>query len=96
MPKRDAFLVAYDSPSDRRRARLLRRVRGFGIDPQYSFHDVRLSVGERRELWRTLADAVAQDDRLFMIRIGPDALLWRFGSPAPDGPAPFRVVTWVG
>lgn len=80
MPKRNEYLIAYDSPDNSRRARLLRRIQGFGIDPQYSFHVCRLTKGERREMWHVLSQSAdAGDDRLMMLRVSKDSEIWRLG-----------------
>ncbi len=89
MARRFEHLVSYDSPDDRRRARLLGSVRGFGVDPQYSFHECLLAPGERSELWRRLAAGAIPGDRLLFLRLSPDAARWRFAAPpALSGPRP--------
>ncbi len=82
MPKRWTYIIAYDSPDANRRTRMLARVVGFGIDPQLSFHECRLSNGERRELWSALRRcADPQQDRLLLLRLGPRNAKWRLGPP---------------
>lgn len=87
MPKRLDYLVCYDSPDDRRRDCLLTSVRGFGIDPQYSFHECALSLGERTELWKRLAAGTGSEDRLLFMGLSPGAERWRLGRPPIRGEA---------
>ncbi|HHG89767.1 MAG TPA: CRISPR-associated endonuclease Cas2 [Devosia sp.] len=99
MPKRWTYLVAYDSPSDSRRAGMLRLVGGFGMDPQLSFHECRLSAGERRELWGELTRcAKPEQDRLLLLRLDPRSQRWRLDGndrdDSADGSA--GVLTYVG
>lgn len=85
MPKRWTYIVAYDSPNSNRRNRMLARIAGFGIDPQLSFHECRLSTGERRELWAELiACADPEQDRLLLLRLDPRSSKWRLSEPAPN------------
>ena len=88
MPRRDLVLVAYDIACDRRRARTLDAVRGFGIDAQLSVHECRFTAGERREIWRRLAALVDKDDRLLLLILDPRARVETLGTPrAPLDPA---------
>jgi CRISPR-associated endonuclease Cas2 len=93
MPARDLVLVAYDISSDRRRARALAAVRGFGVDAQLSVHECRFTAGERREMWERLTAIADAGDRLLLLilaRAGRDA-----GDPArrPRSAAPLPRVT---
>jgi CRISPR-associated protein Cas2 len=97
MPQRRLILAAYDSPDTRRRARLLDRVRGFGIDPQYSFHECLLTGAERRELWRALRRGVdTEADKLVMILVGDNAWIWRLGDEPGLRPRQKPGLIWVG
>jgi CRISPR associated protein Cas2. len=59
-------------PCDRRRARILEAVRAFGIGSQLSAHECLISPGERRELWRRLADiGDAAEDRMLLLVLDP-------------------------
>ncbi len=81
MPRRRTYIIAYDCVSDNRRARLLARIQGFGLDPQLSFHECALSAGERRELWNELAACADPEvDRLLLLRLDPRNERWRLGS----------------
>jgi len=82
MTKRLDYLICYDSPNDRRRDRLLTSVRGFGIDPQYSFHECTLSLGERTELWARLKEGALDEDRLLFMCLSPGSERWRLGRRA--------------
>ena len=93
--RRFDYLVCYDSPDDSRRARLLGSVRGFGIDPQYSFHECALTHGELGELWSRMAAGVEPEDKLLAMRLAPEAEGWRLGrKPKRDGPP--RPLVYVG
>jgi CRISPR/Cas system-associated endoribonuclease Cas2 len=86
MPKRRIYIIAYDSPSGNRRAKMLERVQGFGIDPQLSFHECCLSRGETRELWgELLACSDPARDKLLLLRLDPRNATWRLGKPAASG-----------
>ena len=88
MPARDLVLLAYDIADDRRRARALDAVRGFGIDGQLSVHECFFTPGERREIWRRLTAIAAADDRLLMLLLDPRARIETLGAPrAPFAPA---------
>jgi CRISPR-associated endonuclease Cas2 len=88
MPRRDLVLVAYDVACERRRARALAAVRGFGIDGQLSVHECRLTSGERREIWRRLTDILDERDRLLLLLLDPRARVETLGTPrAPFEPA---------
>lgn len=81
MPDRDLVLLAYDIVDDRRRARALDAVRGFGIDGQLSVHECRLSPGERRELWQRLVGLARDEDRLLLLILDPRARIETLGTP---------------
>ncbi len=94
MPKRWMYIVAYDTPSNSRRAIMLERAQGFGLDPQLSFHECQLTVGERRELWRefhALADPL--EDKVLLLRLDPRSLRWRLGKTEPATPS---TLTYIG
>jgi CRISPR-associated endonuclease Cas2 len=88
MPRRDLVLLAYDVACDRRRARVLDAVRGFGIDAQLSVHECRFTAAERREIWRRVTALVAPDDRVLMLVLDPRARVETLGTArAPLDPA---------
>jgi CRISPR-associated protein Cas2 len=88
MPRRDLVLLAYDIADDRRRARTLDAVRGFGIDAQLSVHECFFTPGERREIWRRLTALVEPQDRLLMLLLDPRSRIEALGTPrAPLDPA---------
>ena len=96
MKRRRTYVIAYDSPSDARRARMLARVQGFGLDPQLSFHECSLTAGERREVWRALcAASCADEDRLILVRLDPRSASWRLGG-TPGVLASPPALTYVG
>jgi CRISPR-associated protein Cas2 len=69
------IVVAYDTPSDRRRAGLARLLKGFGERRQFSLFECRL----RREQWATLKGklerlVVVGEDRLAVYFLSPEAL----------------------
>jgi CRISPR-associated protein Cas2 len=77
---RKPYLVAYDSPDDRRRTALHAAITAFGIGGQLSAHECRLSVGERRELWQRLAEICSADeDRLILLALDPRLEVLRAG-----------------
>ncbi|WP_315783301.1 MULTISPECIES: CRISPR-associated endonuclease Cas2 [unclassified Bradyrhizobium] len=82
MPQRDLVLLAYDIVCDRRRARALEAVRGFGVDAQLSFHECRFTPAERREMWRRLTALLdADEDRLLLLVLDPRARIESLGTP---------------
>jgi len=81
MPRRDLVLLAYDIVCDRRRARTLEAVRGFGIDAQLSVHECQFTPGERREMWSRLTALAAEDDRLLLLLLDPRARIEMLGTP---------------
>lgn len=81
MPKRDLVLIAYDISCNRRRARALKAVRGFGLDAQLSVHECRLSPGERREMWRRLSALAEDEDKLLMLVLDSRARVEILGTP---------------
>lgn len=81
MPRRDLVLIAYDIGCDRRRARALEAVRGFGVDAQLSVHECRFTAGERREMWRRLTALAAEDDRLLLLVLDPRSRVETLGTP---------------
>jgi len=84
MTRRHLVLVAYDISCDRRRARVLARVRGFGLGGQKSVHECRLSRREAEELWQSMrALTCAETDRLLMIRLDPRAPVVTLGIARP-------------
>src|SRR5262249_44851454 len=87
MPRRDLVLVAYDIACDRRRARTLRAVRGFGIDAQLSVHECRFTARERREIWDRLTPLLEPGDRLLLLILDPRSRIETLGTPrAPLDP----------
>ena len=82
MPRRDLILLAYDVVCDRRRARTLDPVRGFGVDGQLSVHECRFTAGERREMWRRLVSLLDErEDRLLLLLLDPRARIETLGTP---------------
>ena len=58
--KKRPLIIAYDVCSNRRRSRLLRRLRQWGLDAQYSLFECRLSRGEAEELFMQLSEMIDQ------------------------------------
>jgi len=82
MPRRDLILLAYDIVCDRRRARALDAVRGFGVDAQLSVHECQFTAGERREIWQRLVALLDEgEDRLLMLVLDPRARIEALGAP---------------
>ncbi len=82
MPARDLYLLAYDVAEPRPRARALRAVRGFGLDPQLSVHECLFTPGERNEIWHGLTDLLdPATDRLLMLRLDPRGAISAIGVP---------------
>ncbi len=96
MIKRWIYIIAYDSPDSKRRAKMLDRVEGFGMDPQLSFHECHLSRGETRELWNELLDCHnADEDRLLLLRLDPRNATWRLGKQEPHS-RPANPIIYIG
>lgn len=80
---RELYLViAYDTPDDRRRARLAKALKGFGERRQYSVFEARLT----REQWAHLKGKLEQivderEDILAVYFLPPEAVdrTWRIG-----------------
>lgn len=79
------LVIAYDTPSDSRRAKLARLLRGFGERRQYSVFEARLT----REQWAHLKGRIEQlideqQDILAVYFLSPDALgrTYRIGHSA--------------
>lgn len=90
MTRRALYLLAYDIGDDRRRARVLRSVRAFGIDGQYSAHECLFSPAERGEIWRRVcALADPESDRLLLLRLDPRMSPLALGQPRRPAIAPF-------
>ena len=94
MPKRRIYLIAYDTPSNSRRALMLARVQGFGLDPQLSFDECALTNGERRELWGELSSCTEpNEDKLLLLRLDPRCERWRLGTTKP---VTLHPLTYIG
>jgi CRISPR-associated protein Cas2 len=90
MPHRDLYVLAYDIAVPAPRARALRTVRGFGLDPQLSVHECYFTPGERNEVWHSLATLIdAQTDRLLLLRLDPRSAIDHLGA-ARMGPVHAR------
>jgi CRISPR-associated protein Cas2 len=79
------LVIAYDTPSDRRRAKLARLLKAFGERRQYSVFEVRL----KRDQWATLKGELGKlvdqaEDVLAVYFLSPEALTrtWRIGNEA--------------
>jgi CRISPR-associated protein Cas2 len=81
MSRRDLVLLAYDVVCDRRRARALDALRGFGVDGQLSVHECQFTPGERREMWQRLTAFLTDDDRLLLLLLDPRARIETLGTP---------------
>lgn len=81
MPRRDLVLLAYDIVCEKRRARVLKAVRGFGVDGQLSVHECQFTAGERREMWRRLNGFLTEDDRLMLLVLDPRSRVETLGTP---------------
>lgn len=72
MTQRHLHLAAYDSTDARRRAAMLRLMRGFAHGGQKSAYEVELGETERRELLRAVAALIdPRKDRFFLVRLDP-------------------------
>ena len=81
MPKRDLYLLAYDVTEDGPRSRVLRAVRGFGLDPQLSVHECWFTAGERNEIWQHLSAILdPATDRLLLLRFDPRSTIDHLGA----------------
>lgn len=76
------LIIAYDTPDDRRRARLAKLLKGFGERRQYSLFEARLT----REQWARLKGELEllvdkEEDTLAVYFLTPEALrrTWRIG-----------------
>jgi CRISPR-associated protein Cas2 len=79
------LVIAYDTPSDRRRAKLAKLLKAFGERRQYSVFEARL----KREQWARLKGELGKlvdpdEDVLAVYFLSPEALerTWRIGNEA--------------
>ncbi len=75
-------VIAYDTPSDTRRARLARLLKGFGERRQYSVFEARLTRAQWADLKGRLERIVdAREDVLAVYFLPPEAAgrTWRVG-----------------
>lgn len=70
---RSVYLVAYDVSDDKRRAKVFKKLKGFGEALQYSLFRCALTPGERlrlrSEIWELINHAT---DRILLVDLGPD------------------------
>ncbi|WP_298236500.1 CRISPR-associated endonuclease Cas2 [uncultured Azohydromonas sp.] len=83
MTQRHLYLAAYDSSDARRRATMLRLLRGFTCGGQKSAYEVELSPTERRELLCIVAGSIdSQKDRFLLARLDPRGAILTAGRGA--------------
>jgi CRISPR-associated protein Cas2 len=76
-------IIAYDTPSDSRRNKLAKTLKGFGQRKQYSLFEARVTQRQWRELKARIAAIVDSDeDRLAAYFLAPEAIerTWRIGN----------------
>jgi CRISPR-associated protein Cas2 len=80
------YIVAYDSPNDRRRTKLHKLLKGFGVWTQYSLFECWLSDAELVKL-RTRMDKLLKESedsvRLYPLCVGCAGKVETIGGPAP-------------
>lgn len=66
-------VVAYDVPDDRRRTRLFKLLKQYGLPAQYSVFETRLAAHERRQLLNEAAKLLdKRSDRFTLYPIGAE------------------------
>lgn len=70
---RSIYLVAYDVTDDKRRARIFKKLKGYGEALQYSLFRCALTTNERlrmrSEIWELINHST---DRILLVDLGPD------------------------
>jgi CRISPR-associated protein Cas2 len=69
MPTEHFLVVAYDIVSDRRRARLVKVLSGYGVRVNYSVFECRLRAAAIRELKGKIAKIVTRDDSVLFYEL---------------------------
>lgn len=72
MPAAQFLLICYDTPSDRRRRKMVKVLEGFGEGLQYSVFECRLKPSEIELLRKKLKRQVGRDDSLRIYFISAD------------------------
>ncbi len=71
---RNTYLVCYDISDDRRRERIFKTCRNYGIRLQYSVFECDLDPAELQNLQSELGGAIsATDDQILFVSLGPTA-----------------------
>ncbi len=92
MARRDFYVVAYDIPDDRRRAKLARLLERYGERVQYSVFEMYLTGEEWVRLWRQVRRLLVEDEdqvRVYRLCNGcrKGVEVWGTGEPTrPPGP----------
>ncbi|SEJ95298.1 CRISPR-associated protein Cas2 [Deinococcus reticulitermitis] len=88
-PRRD-ILVAFDTPSDRRRRRITRLLAHYGVRVQKSVFRVQLTPRELEGLWHDLQRVcLPEEDALLLAQIAPTG--YRALGPQPELELPLTV-----
>lgn len=86
------YLIAYDVPCPRRRARVLRAVKAHGVDGQKSAHECALTRRAYRDLRRSLDRVMdRRADRLLVLRLDPRSPIDGLGIARPATPDWFYI-----
>jgi CRISPR-associated protein Cas2 len=85
-PERHLVVVAYDIPSDRRRARIANTILGYGGRIQGSVYEVWVTDRQLESLWGSLCREVERGD-LFRVYLLCGACVARTRSHGHDEPA---------
>lgn len=77
---RQPVIIAYDIQSDATRRRVYRILLEWRLDGQKSVHECLLEVGEAKELFMQLTEAIDRDtDRLLLVWVAPRRALFARG-----------------
>lgn len=95
---RNTFIVSYDICDDKRLARVLKTMRGFGDHLQYSVFECQLSRADLARCRHRLSEIIdRKEDQVLFIDLGPaegrgDRVITAIGKPYKTFDAPCYVV----
>jgi CRISPR-associated protein Cas2 len=95
MPLPQLWIVAYDSPSNRRRRKIAELLEGYGQRLQWSVFECQLLRGEQQSLVRHLQRLVNPEQdrvRLWPLSESGQTRVIQIGLPPPEPPARDAVV----